>query len=75
MKFNKCVGPNNRVGRNFSKSDKCLGLFRSSFKTFFNLESNIRMKMHEKMHYWSNYNEKRLPKALKIDKKVKFGAQ
>jgi hypothetical protein len=33
------------------------------------------MKMHEKMHYWSNYNEKRLPKALKIDKKVKFGAQ
>ena len=30
------------------------------------------MKMHEKMHYWSNYNEKRLPKALKIDKKSKI---
>ena len=27
LKFNKCVGPNNRVGRNFSKCDKCVGLF------------------------------------------------
>ena len=26
-KFNKRVGPNNRVGRNYSKCDKCVGLF------------------------------------------------
>ena len=27
LKFNNRVGPNNHVGRNFSKSDKCVGLF------------------------------------------------
>ena len=48
MKFNKRVGSNNRVGRHFSKCDKCIGIFLDAVSKNFNLETNKRMKIHEK---------------------------
>ena len=64
MKFNKHRGPINHVGRNFSKCD--------AVSKMFNLENNKRMKIHEnKCIVEANVTKK----ALKIDKKVKYGAQ
>ena len=46
------------------------------FQNFFNIETNKRMKIHEKKCIIEAIvKKKRLQKALQIDKKVKYGAQ